>query len=132
MIRQTLAKKPVIISLLILQVIPLVMFPAASFAADTQEWWLPVLLAILVVAADARLLARRGEITWPWHLIAFAQGLSIISRLMMLMPHAIETINGAQVVDTGYIILSVLSMLLSAVLIWYVELPEVRMAMIRD
>ena len=49
MLRQSLVKPNSIKLFLILQFIPLILFPPESF--KTQEWWLPVLLAVLVVIA---------------------------------------------------------------------------------
>jgi hypothetical protein len=117
--------------MLILQFIPMVMFPPESFSPKTQEWWLPVLLAILAIIAIVQLY-RHSVATWPWHLIGFSQGFNIISRLLMLFPHATLNQDGGQVFNTTYVILSVLSMGLSAFLLWYTELPEVRMGLLRD
>ena len=58
--RRALAHPTVIIVLLLLQFIPLVLFPPDSFSTKTQEWWLPVLLAVLVLWADVELIARRN------------------------------------------------------------------------
>jgi hypothetical protein len=69
---------------------------------------------------------------WPWYLLSFAQGFNIISRLMMMMPHATVTVGGHEVFNTGYISLTFLSMLLSAFILWFIELPEVRMVMLRE
>ncbi|MCL5996327.1 MAG: hypothetical protein M1546_09760, partial [Chloroflexi bacterium] len=91
--------------LLLLQLIPLVLFPPESFGPTTQEWWLPVLLVVMVVAADMELIARRSEKTWPWYLIGFAHGFNIISRLMMLWPHATVIADGAAVLNAPYVVL---------------------------
>jgi hypothetical protein len=58
-------------------------------------------------------------------MLSFAQGFNIISRLMMLMPHATTNVLGTQTVNGAYIIVFILSMLLSSFYIWYLELPEV-------
>lgn len=129
--RRTLSSPVVIIVLLIVQLVPLLLFPAESYSPGTQEWWLPVLLAIMVVAADVELIARRTTATWPWLLISFAQGFNIISRLMMIWPHATRLVGGEPVVDWAYITLSLVAMVLSAVLLWYTELPQVRMGLLR-
>ena len=85
--RRALANPALIIALLVLQLVPLLLFPAESFSPDTQEWWLPVLLAIMVVIADVNLIGRRSPAPWPWYLLSFAQGFNIISRLMLVWPH---------------------------------------------
>jgi hypothetical protein len=130
-LRQSLARPNIIILVLILQFIPLVLFPAESFAPTTQEWWLPVLLAGLALAAIFQLVFRRSVVLWPWYLISFAQGFNIISRLMMIMPHATRNEGGAQVFNTSYVVLSIISMLMSAFILWYTELPDVRMGLLR-
>ena len=125
-LRQSLARPKTITLVLFLQLIPLVLFPPASFSPDTQEWWLPVLLALLVVLAIYQLVFRHTYTQWPWYLVSFSQGFNIISRLMMIMPHASSIQDGVQVYDYLYLVLSIVSMLLSAFLLWYTELPEVR------
>jgi hypothetical protein len=130
--RQSLVKSNFIILLLVLQFVPLVLFPPESFASTTQEWWLPVLLAAMTIVAIFQLVVRRSVVMWPWYLVSFAQGFNIISRLLMIMPHATRNEGGAQVFNTGYVILSFISMLLSAFFLWYTELPEVRIGLLRE
>jgi hypothetical protein len=129
MLRQSLTKPNFIKLILILQFIPLILFPPESF--KTQEWWLPVLLAMLVVIAVVQLF-RHSLALWPWYLISFAQGFNIISRLMMIMPHATRNDNGVQVFNAPYVVLTVLSLVCSAFLLWYTELPEVRLGLVRE
>jgi hypothetical protein len=130
--RRTIATRGVIIPVILLQFIPIVLFPAESFSLSTQEWWLPVLLAIMVIIADVQLIFRRSTAVWPWHLMSFAQGFNIISRLMMVWPHATITYKGATELNGAYIGLTVVSIFLSALMLWYTELPEVRMNMARS
>jgi len=130
--RRALASRSVIIPVLILQLVPLVLFPPESFAPTTQEWWLPVLLAVMVLWADFELIMRRSDKTWPWDLMSFAQGFNIISRIMMLWPHATKVAGQATVLDVSYIILTFVAMMLSAFLLWYTELPDVRLGLVRE
>jgi len=130
--RRTITSRKAIMAMLILQLIPLILFPPESFSPNTQEWWLPVLLAILVLIADFELVVRRSSQLWPWYLMSFSQGFNIISRLMMLWPHATQTVNGVTVANLPYIFLTLVAMGLSAVLLWYAELPEVRLGLLRD
>jgi len=125
------ASRGIIVVILILQVIPIMLFPAASFAPDSQEWWLPLLLSLLVVVADLQLIVRRSTEIWPWRVLTFSQGFSVISRLMMLWPHATHMLNGEMVMNGPYVSLSCISMAASGFLLYYLELPEVRIAMIR-
>jgi hypothetical protein len=130
--RDAITRRKVIVAVLILQLIPLVLFPPESFSPNTQEWWLPVLLAVLVLLADVELILRRSTHAWPWYLMSFSQGFNIISRLMMLWPHATKTVGGATVADVPYILLTLVAMGISAVLLWYMELPEVRLGLVRE
>jgi len=130
--RRALASRGMIILVLILQFVPLVLFPPESFAPTTQEWWLPVLLAMMVLWADFELMVRRSDQTWPWHLMSFAQGVNIISRIMMLWPHATKVVGQATVLNTPYVILTFVAMALSAFLLWYTELPDVRLGLVRE
>ena len=124
-------RRQVITGILVLQPIPLMLFPPASFSASSQEWWLPALLAVMVIIADAQLLLRSAAPVWPWHLLEFAQGFNIISRLMMIWPHATVVVGGATVLNGPYVALSLLAMILSGALLWYLELPEVRLGLLR-
>jgi hypothetical protein len=128
MLRKILAAKAAVPIVLVIQLAPLMVFPAASYTIKSQEWWLPVLLSFLVVLALVQVLVRRTAGTWPWHLMAFSQGFNIISRLMMLMPHATRFVDRVQQFDVAYVAISAGSMLVSAFEIWYLELPEVRLA----
>lgn len=127
-----ITKKSFIIVLLVLQFIILVMFPSESFSPDSQEWWLPALLALLALIAVVRLIWKGGDVGWPWYLLGFAQGFNIISRLMMLMPHSMINVGGDVVLNTNYVVLTILSMIFSGFFLWYIELPEVRINMIKQ
>lgn len=120
-----------IIAILILQIIPLLLFPAKSFAPTTQEWWLPVLLVLMVLVADFQLIVRRSSAAGPWYLMSFAQGFNIISRLMMLWPNLTTATGGGASLNWPYVILTFVAMILSALLLWYVEKPDVRIGLLR-
>ncbi len=127
-IRQFLATRTMIYVLLVFQFVPMVLFPAESFSLSTQEWWLPVVLAVLTLISIIQIF-RHSVAVWPWNLISFSQGFNIISRLMMILPHSTLNLDGKQYFDTPYVLLSIISMLLSAFLLWYTELPDVRMGL---
>jgi len=131
MSRRTLAGRGIITVFLILQIIPLLLFPSQSYSTSSQEWWLPLLLAIVVVLGDLHLIVRGGSQLWPWHLFSFSQGFNIISRLMMLWPHATHIVGGATVVNGPYVALTCISMAFSGFLLWYFELPDVRLGLVR-
>ena len=51
---------------------------------------------------------------------------------MMIMPHVTRNDNGVQVFNTPYVVLTVLSLVFSTFLLWYTELPEVRLGLVRE
>jgi hypothetical protein len=126
MLRRLVTRPRLIPVLLCLHIVPLLLFPASAYSLKVQEWWLPVLLAFLTVLALVQLLLRRSVAPWPWYMLSFSQGFNIISRLMMLMPHASLYVEGVQRFNAAYVILSVAAVVLSAAALWHCELPEVR------
>lgn len=130
--RQSLTTKTAIIILLIVQVIPFLLFPISSYTVKSQEWWLPVLLCIFAAIGVFEIVVRRVTALWPWYLVSFGQGFNIISRLMMLFPHATYNTGSADVFNTSYFTLSLVSMLISAFYLWYAELPEVRLRLLKS
>ncbi len=126
--RRTLTSPGVIGVLLVLQLVPLVLFPPALFTITAQDWWLPVLLAILVLIGDFQIIVRRTVELGPWYLFGFAQGFNLISRIMMIWAHATTTLDsGAVLPDWTYVVLTLISMAMSGFMLWYTEKPEVRM-----
>ncbi len=124
--RKFLSMKAMIPVVMCFQVVPLLLMAPQQYSVQTQEWWLPVLLTFFVIVALVQILIRRVQAAWPWYLISFAQGVSIISRIMMLLPHATVNNEGTQVFNTSYFVIAIVSMLLSVFEIWYNDLPEVR------
>ncbi len=133
---KSITSPKVIPALLILQLLPLVLFPIESFVGNaqgaSQEWWLPFILGLLTLWAIIEVIVRHSPATWPWHLFAFAQGFNIISRLMMILPHAIQNNNGVQSLDVAYVSLTLASIILSGLFLWYTELPETRLGLFRN
>jgi hypothetical protein len=130
--RRPIAARKVVVAVLSLQIAPLLLFPPESFSASSQEWWLPVLLVVMVMAANLELWVRGSRKVWPWHLMIFAQGFNIISRIMMMWAHATKTSGGATVLNLPYLGLTIAAIAWSAFLLWYLELPDVRLAATRD
>jgi hypothetical protein len=124
--RKVLSMRGLIPVLMCFQVVPLLVFPASSYSIKSQEWWLPVLLTFLVIIALVQILIRKTQAAWPWYLVSFAQGVNIISRIMMLLPHTTVNNQGTQQFNALYFLIAMAAMLLSAFEIWYNELPEVR------
>ena len=124
--RRFFTNPTVITSLLIFQVIPIMLLPPSSYSISTQEWWLPLMLAVLALISFFQIAVRRSTAAWPWYLISFANGFNIISRLMLFMPHLTTNINGVQVFNSLYFFMSMVSMLFSVLIIWMSDLPEVK------
>jgi hypothetical protein len=118
-----------IIAVLVLQVFPLILYPPASFSPTSQEWWLPVVLAVLALIGSVQVI-RHSTAAWPWYLISFSQGFNIISRLLLVLSRITINIDGVQQFNAPYVIMTLVSMILSAFVIWYIDLPEVRMVML--
>lgn len=129
--RSFLYRPGVIIVILILQIIPLILFPPSVFAPSSQVWWLPALLVILTLIADFEIIVRRSTSVNPWLLIGFAQGFNVISRLMMVWPNATSVTSGGTVVNWVYLILTIISIVVSWLLLIYTEKPAVREALLR-
>jgi len=108
------------------QLLPILALRPGAYVLSSQEWWLAALLAALALVAALQVLVRGANAPWPWYLFAFAQGFSIISKLMMFMPHASVVVDGAQRLDTVHVLVSLVSMGVSALVIWYCDQPEVR------
>jgi hypothetical protein len=125
--KKAILSRGLIIPFLILQLIPLVLYPADSFALTTQEWWLPALLVFLTILGTVELIIRHNPEAWPWYLISFSQGFNIISRLLMFMPRTITNVNDTQVFNYAYISLTIIAIAVSWFLLWYMEQPEIRM-----
>ena len=131
MSQRMIAGRGFITAILICQIIPLMLFPLASLSPSSQEWWLPVMLTVLVLLADVQLIARHSTQVWPWHLLSFAQGFNIISRLMMIWPHTTRYVDGVMSINFPYVLLTVVSLTCSGLLLWYMDLPEVRLGLVR-
>ena len=116
---------------LVTQLIPILAFSVESYDLKGQVWWLPVFLALLVLIADYQLVIRGTYEVWPWYLIGFSNGFNIISRIMMFFPHFTININGAQVINWAYIIIGIVSLIWSAIILGFVEIPEVKNTMIK-
>lgn len=130
MLRKKLAHPNVVIFLLIIQFFPILLLPPESYSTSTQEWWLPLLLAIFALLASIQLVFRGAVQLWPWYLISFAHGFNIISRLMLLMPRAPMLVDGAVRLNVSYVSLTLISIFLSALYLLYTDLPEVRISLI--
>jgi hypothetical protein len=133
MFRRLITNPRIIIVIIIAQLVPLVLFPPSVFMPTNQEWWLPAILAFLTVIAIVELLIHRTDtVKWAWDLISFSQGFNLISRMLLLFPHMTVNLNGVWKFNTLYTILTILSMLMSVFILWYIELPEVKKGLLKS
>ncbi len=126
MARRPLYTRLAISIILILQIIPLLLFPPSLYSGSSQMWWLPALLVFMVVVADVQLFVRPSTSPAPWYLLSFAQGVNIISRLMMLWANSSRAQGETVLLDWGYILLNVVAVAVSIWLLLYMEKPQVR------
>ncbi|MCU0510410.1 MAG: hypothetical protein MUC34_18950 [Anaerolineae bacterium] len=132
MARSSFLSRPVtIIAILLLQIIPIILFPTYVFTPTSQVWWLPAILVICVLVADFQLIVRRSASVNPWLLIGFAQGFNVISRLMMVWPNATVTTEAGTAVNWIYVVLTIISIVASWWLLIYTEKPEIREGLLR-
>jgi hypothetical protein len=129
MAKINLASPSVIKGILVLQFLPLLLFPPSTFELTSQAWWLPMILVILAVVGTVQIF-RKSIAPWPMYLISFAQGFNVISRLLMLMPQSTQGVEG-QVFNAPFFILSIISMAISTFILMYVEKPEVKQQLLR-
>jgi hypothetical protein len=88
---------------------------------------------VLSIIAVIALIVNRTSVTgWAWQLIAFAQGFNLISRLLMLFPHMTVNVDGVQWFNTLYVVLTMIAMAMSVFMLWFVELPEVKVGLLRE
>ncbi len=113
-------------ALLIVQIIPLVLFPPSVFQLTSQKWWLPVILVLMTLIGSIQII-RKSNARWPIYLVAFSHGFNIISRLLMLFPQTTET----STFDGLYLVFSVIGMLWSVFMLWLLELPQVRQVLVK-
>jgi hypothetical protein len=127
--RIDLASPTLLRTILILQFIPILLFPPATYELNSQTWWLPAILVILAFVGVFQLF-RKKVAPWALYLISFAQGFNIISRLLMIMPQSTQTTDGSGF-NAPFFILSIVSMAGSAFILWYVERPEVKQQLLK-
>ncbi len=130
MLRKNIAQPTTVIVLLFVQIIPLLLFPPNIFSSTNQQWWLPAFLTALAIYAAVKIVVQRTSELWPWYLVSFSQGFNIISRLMMIMPHATTNVNGVQVADVAYLVTNIIAVIISAGYIVFAELPDVRLSLL--
>lgn len=99
--------------------------PPRMLASISPVLW--ALVAALFLLLGIALLRRRA---WGRLATIFVQGFNILVRLLVLLPNVVTKASGGQSsVDVWLLGTFLVSMLLSAVVLYYVDLPEVQMQM---
>jgi hypothetical protein len=123
--KSTYTQPAVIKTILGVGIVAILLFPASTFEATSQEWWLPAILVVMALVGIIQIL-RKSTAPWPLFLVGFSQGFNIISRLLMFMPQSTIEVNGAMQVNGLYLVLTIISMIVSGLILWYIEMPEVK------
>lgn len=110
-------QRKILLPILLLQFIPLLIFPPATL----QGAFVAIAL-VLLVFAGLGLGVWRGR-SWALTLSIFLQGVNIIVRLMMLFPNA-KTEAG--VVNLPFILTSLLAIIVSGWFLLRLDRPDIR------
>ncbi len=113
-------KSRIVTIVAILQFIPPLILPPSALASPSLATivLIAIMLALFGVLAWG-LLTYRG---WARVLTVFVQGFNVIARLLILFPNAV---SHAGQVDIGFIITSVISILLSTALLYIIDKPGI-------
>jgi hypothetical protein len=107
--------------LLLLQPVPLLLFPPALFTTDA----LPLIAIVVALMWGLGWMVWRKR-AWALTLSIFIQGLNVIARLMMLLSNAV---NSSGDINLGFIVTSVLAIALSWVFLLRLDNQDLRAAM---
>jgi len=106
--------------LLLLQPLPLLLFPPALLADA-----LPLIAIVVAVMWGLGWMVWRRR-TWALTLSIFIQGLNVIIRVMMLLSNAVDASGN---VNLGFIVTSVLAIVLSWLFLYRLDNQDLRAAM---
>ncbi len=107
-----------------LQFIPPLVLPPDVLASVSPALWGVVLFLFAILGIN--LVRRRG---WARLTSIFVQGFSIIVRLLVLVSHARLGTDPSAPLNTWLLGTSMVSMLLSGVILYVIDEPEIQMAM---
>lgn len=111
-------QKKFLIPIILLQIIPIVIFPL-----DTISAGLSIFGIVAFVFALLGFGLWRGR-SWALSMSIFIQGLNIIIRMMMLFPHALRIDGNGW--DISYILMATVSMAISTWFLIRLDKPDVR------
>ncbi|MFP3896232.1 MAG: hypothetical protein ACLFV5_05270 [Anaerolineales bacterium] len=108
----------------IFQFVPPLILPPSTFANVSFLVWLFVILLFALLGINL----ARGR-AWSRLATVFVQGFNIIVRLLVLIGNAVTMRDGDPVLDVWMVTTSLLSIILSAVVLHYIDRPEVQIVM---
>ena len=106
------------------QIVALLVLPLTALTAISPAIW--IALVILFGLLGFSLLRRQA---WSRTATIFVQGFNIIVRLLYLVGHAVQGGQVGSPLDTAVVGTFLLSMILSGVVLYYVDLPDVQVAL---
>lgn len=111
-------QKKFLIPIILLQIIPIIIFPLKTITAGIAIFGIVILIYALLGFG-----LWRGR-NWALTMSIFIQGFNIIIRMMMLFPHAINRDGSGW--DISYILLAILSMAISGWFLIRLDKPDIR------
>ncbi|MFO7918675.1 MAG: hypothetical protein R6V13_11395 [Anaerolineae bacterium] len=108
----------------IFQFVPPLILPPSTFASASFLVWLFVIPLFVLLGINL----ARGR-AWSRLATVFVQGFNIIVRLLVLISNAVTVQGGDAVLNVWMVITSLLSITLSAVVLYYIDRPEVQIVM---
>ena len=110
------------IPLLLLQPLPLLLFPPALLADA-----LPLIAIVIAIIWGLSWLVWR-KIAWALTMSIFMQGLNVIIRVMMLLSNAVSQRSNGNL-DVVYVVASVLAIVLSWLFLYRLDNQDLRAAL---
>lgn len=108
----------------ICQIIPPLVLPPSLLTAITPVIWL--ITVALFALLGVSLLRRRA---WGRTATVFVQGFNIIVRLLYIIGHAVQRGETGNAVNAAMISTFILSVILSGIVLYYVDQPDVQVIM---
>ncbi len=108
----------------IFQFIPPLILPPSTFASTSFLVWLFVIPLFILLGINL----ARGR-AWSRLATIFVQGFNMIVRLLVLISHAVIIQEGRTILNVWMVTTSLLSIILSAIVLYYIDRPEVQIVM---
>lgn len=111
-------QKKFLIPIILLQIIPIIIFPLETITAGISLFGIVFLIYALLGFG-----LWRGR-NWALTMSIFLQGFNIIIRMMMLFPHAVNIENSRW--DVSYVLMAIISMAISGWFLIRLDKPDIR------